>query len=469
MDATFLSYRREDSAGYAGRLRESLERRLGHDAVFRDVDTIEPGQDFVDAITARLRDCSVLVALIGREWLDARDSRGLRRLEQAHDYVRLEIAGALERPDVLVVPVLVEGVSAPGPEDLPESIRSLARRQAISLRDETWDADVDRLANVIRSAGPNRLVTESPRTKPNRAALIALAVILVLAAIAIGMFIRRGTRDAAERPGEEAPTERVEPAAQAVRPGEAYGVDVPRVAEVAYQNVVLTVVAVNVRPRVDHDLVRVRMQVINEGRNDVNFWDASFRLMAGSRQIAPNSGLNEVVPSRSIRWGIVSFEVPHATRKASLQVLLPNQTADIPLDLSPTSEPPADEKAEVADSLARALRRPVIREPRPLIDAGDLTFTLNRVSTRRFANTLRLFVAIRLVNEARYTAGGFNLLVRAVVDDESLAPVDSTTPALEAKTSGTLEYTFDLPPSARKAILRATWNDKTTDVPLDVR
>ena len=76
MPTIFISYRREDSAGYAGRLCESLERRLGRQQVFRDVDAIGPGQDFVDAIDARLRECRALLVLIGREWLDAADVSG---------------------------------------------------------------------------------------------------------------------------------------------------------------------------------------------------------------------------------------------------------------------------------------------------------------------------------------------------------------------------------------------------------
>jgi TIR domain-containing protein len=159
----FISYRRDDSAGYAGRLHESLERRLGHHQVFRDVDALEPGQDFVQVLHDRIYDCRAFTAIIGREWMtapldktdgvhaDASDGRH-HRLDQRDDYVRLEIEAALARPNLLVIPVLVEGVSMPPAEDLPESIRALSRRQAISLRDETWDADVDRLVAAVRKA-----------------------------------------------------------------------------------------------------------------------------------------------------------------------------------------------------------------------------------------------------------------------------------------------------------------------------
>src|SRR5262245_54500109 len=121
MPGTFISYRREDAAGYAGRLRESLERRLGAARVFRDVDTIQPGQDFVKAIEARLADCKVMLVIIGREWLDARNAAGARRLDDPFDFVRLEVAAGLARVDVLVVPVLVEEAPMPTAAQLPDN------------------------------------------------------------------------------------------------------------------------------------------------------------------------------------------------------------------------------------------------------------------------------------------------------------------------------------------------------------
>ena len=459
MAVTFLSYRREDSAGYAGRLRESLERRLGDDAVFRDVDTIEPGQDFVAAITERLRECSVFVALIGREWLDARDARGQRRLDQEHDYVRLEIAAALERPDVRVVPVLVEGVSAPSPEELPESIRSLARRQAISIRDETWDADVERLATVIRHAASSRGPQHT--RQPRRTPLIAAAVLLVLAFLGAAVWMRG--RNGTESP---IPTER---ATRIARATTAYALDIPRVSEVAHGEVIYTIMAANVHPRNDRDVLRVRVQLINAGRYDANFWDASFRLKAGSQVFAPTGGLNEVVPGNSIRWGLVSFEIPPGLGKAVLQLPFEKQTAELPLDLSPTNEPPAAEEGEVEDSLAHAIRIPIVNEVRPLLDGGDLDVAVRRITTRRFVNALRLLVSTRVTNDGRYPAAATAVVLRVVVGGETLAPLQAPEGGLESKVSTFADWIFDLPPSAQEVTLRAIIGDKTADVPLKLR
>ena len=180
MSEIFISYRREDSAGYAGRLRESLERRLGKGAVFRDVDALEPGQDFVDIIAIRLRDASACLVLIGREWLDAEDASGRRRLVQQNDYVRLEIATALEQPKMRVIPVLVEGTRMPATEELPETIQGLARRQAVSLRDESWDEDVKRFVTAL---------DRRPWVQRYRLALAASAAVVVLGALAVTQFV----------------------------------------------------------------------------------------------------------------------------------------------------------------------------------------------------------------------------------------------------------------------------------------
>lgn len=92
----------------------------------------------------------MFLAVIGREWLDASNTAGERRLDEAEDYVRREIAAALARPELRVIPVLVEGAAVPAAELLPEELRALSRRHAVSLRDESWEPDVDRLAIAIR-------------------------------------------------------------------------------------------------------------------------------------------------------------------------------------------------------------------------------------------------------------------------------------------------------------------------------
>ncbi|HYO12635.1 MAG TPA: toll/interleukin-1 receptor domain-containing protein [Thermoanaerobaculia bacterium] len=143
----FINYRREDSAGHAGRLFDRLRARFPG-RVFMDIDTIEPGADFVDVIEQAVGKCEVLIVVIGREWLSIKDATGRRRLDNPEDFVRLEVASALER-NIRVIPVLVEDASMPRLEDLPPDLAKLARRNAIELSDGRWAFDVDRLLQTI--------------------------------------------------------------------------------------------------------------------------------------------------------------------------------------------------------------------------------------------------------------------------------------------------------------------------------
>jgi len=154
----FISYRRDDSAGFAGRLADALEASIGAGSVFRDVDDIAPGDDFVAAIEQALADSSVLLVVIGRHWVDATNSAGQRRLDQAQDFVRIEIQLALKR-GLRVIPVLVDRAVMPSEDQLPIEISSLARRQAVELDDSRWSADMERL---LRSLG----VAATPKLKP---------------------------------------------------------------------------------------------------------------------------------------------------------------------------------------------------------------------------------------------------------------------------------------------------------------
>jgi hypothetical protein len=146
----FMSYRRDDTSGYGGRLYERLARHYGPDRVFRDVDAIRPGTDFVDAIHEALAGCGAVLVLMGQEWLSP-------RLHHPDDFVRLEVAAALAR-GVAVIPVFVEEVTMPAAADLPEPLAPLTRLQGIELSEERWDYDVGRLIarlhDVVREQRP---------------------------------------------------------------------------------------------------------------------------------------------------------------------------------------------------------------------------------------------------------------------------------------------------------------------------
>ena len=175
----FISYRREDTAGYAGRLYDRLKASFPG-RVFIDVGEIPPGADFVKAIEQHLEGCAALIALIGDHWT-ADD-----RLHDPADFVRIELATALKR-DIGVIPVLVRAAKLPAATTLPQDIQPVLRRQAISISDEDWEHGCERLILALQSVvGPAR-----KQSKTARRWGLALAVATLLGVlVSLGLFYR---------------------------------------------------------------------------------------------------------------------------------------------------------------------------------------------------------------------------------------------------------------------------------------
>jgi hypothetical protein len=200
MSGIFISYRRGDQAGFAGRLADALASAFGADNVFRDIEDIRPGEDFVTAIQDQLRTVGVMLVMIGPAWLTA-SRNGVRRLDEPGDFVRLEIQAGLASGKP-VIPLLVGGATMPAEADLPPALAGLARRQALVLSDSGWRGDVERLIANLRELLPD---TAGGRPRDRRRWLIpaALAVVLVPGLFALWRLA----------PDRTAPTQRL-----AVRP-----------------------------------------------------------------------------------------------------------------------------------------------------------------------------------------------------------------------------------------------------------
>ena len=166
----FISYRREDTAGYAGRLYDRLKAAFPG-RVFIDVGEIPPGADFAKAIEQHIEGCAALIALIGNNWT------AQNRLRDPADFVRLEIAAALTR-NISLIPVLVGGAKLPAAATLPEDIQPLLRRQTISINDEDWEGGCQRLLRALEMVlGP---AGKKPKTALRWGVGLAAAVVVVL-------------------------------------------------------------------------------------------------------------------------------------------------------------------------------------------------------------------------------------------------------------------------------------------------
>lgn len=148
MSGIFISYRRSDSAGHTGRLADDLSEALEGPALFRDIEAIEAGEDFVDALARAVGECAVMLVVMGPAWATVTTADGQRRLHQPGDFVRREVEAALAR-DVRVIPVLVHEAQMPDAADLPESLQPLLRRNAYSISDRRWKYDIGQLIELL--------------------------------------------------------------------------------------------------------------------------------------------------------------------------------------------------------------------------------------------------------------------------------------------------------------------------------
>jgi hypothetical protein len=179
----FISYRREDTSGYAGRLYDQISSHFGGDHVFMDVADLEPGSDFVETIEKKVGTCDALIALIGKDWLTIKDEQNQVRLKKPGDFVSVEISAALKR-SVEVIPVLVGGAKMPLQRELPESLQLLARRQALELSDVHFTRDVGDLIEALKRPAGARVARSSRWLKPALAASIS-----IICALAAGIGI----------------------------------------------------------------------------------------------------------------------------------------------------------------------------------------------------------------------------------------------------------------------------------------
>jgi formylglycine-generating enzyme required for sulfatase activity len=171
----FISYRRDDSMGQAGRIHDRLAHELGRDLLFMDVDDIPLGVNFVKVLREEVAKCNVLLAIIGPKWVDARDEHGNRRLDNPDDFVRIEIASALQR-DIPVIPILLEGTRVPNANQLPKDLEGLALHNGLDVRHASFHNDMDKLVRGLKGRASTTIVQPTLGSSPSEAAPGTIAV-----------------------------------------------------------------------------------------------------------------------------------------------------------------------------------------------------------------------------------------------------------------------------------------------------
>lgn len=201
MSGVFISYRREDSAGHAGRLFDLLARRLGPHNMFMDVDAIQPGQDFARVIEERIARCDVMLVVIGRDWLRCSGAGGARRLDDPEDFVRREIVAGLRR-GMMIVPVLVGSAQMPAAEQLPGEMTALTGRQAFEVSDARFETDAHALLETVQRYLVQPIAA-MPILKGRRNALGGVAAAVFGAGLLLGLLWMQN-RKASDAPTSEA-------------------------------------------------------------------------------------------------------------------------------------------------------------------------------------------------------------------------------------------------------------------------
>lgn len=192
METAFISYRRQDSAGYSRALYNELSRYFDAEQIFMDVDDIPLGTDFVQILNRNLQDCKVMLVIIGPQWLDIRSSNGERRLDNPDDFVRLEIARALDN-NFSIIPVLVHGAPMPAEQDLPDILKPLSRRQALELNNKYYQHGIADLVKALEQylgkakdqGKPTPLPEPDPPERSERSLIPALSGLAGVALLGI--------------------------------------------------------------------------------------------------------------------------------------------------------------------------------------------------------------------------------------------------------------------------------------------
>lgn len=194
MSGIFISYRQDDAKPWALMLRDDLVAAFGESHVFLDKDTLHAG-NWRDQIQRALDDCKVVLVVIGRKWLTIADAQGRRRLDDADDVHRQEVAYALSREGVTVIPVLADGSAMPGASELPDDIRALADQQARQISDASAHRDVDLtllIQDIERATGLRARPQSSPIPPPAPWFPVPLLAITVAASVLLLLVLRLG-------------------------------------------------------------------------------------------------------------------------------------------------------------------------------------------------------------------------------------------------------------------------------------
>lgn len=517
MAGIFISYRREDSAGWTGRLSERLKEKFGTTSIFMDIDTIQPGTDFAQALRSAVGSCDVLLAMIGPNWPIATNPEGQRRLEDPNDWVRTELTTALNR-SIPVIPVLVGGADLPKVETLPDDLKKLFQYQTHELTDRRWEYDSSQLElvleKVLGGGKPKRNVKQT--LLAYRGALVAFAIVGIGLTVVLVSPVARwsapGTGNAQTNDGgivteksvaslpspeptaEPSPTESASPVPAATaaesppvpqpststepetvkvvtsaRTEDSKGRSLPAGIEVKFKagDVVSRLTSLRLEDQTeDKLLLNVGIFIRNSGESWIDvFYGERYRLLIDDTRVPPTKMSEHVrLQSDTETSGTVTFVVPKAARRVGLHISYSeNDYTTIPIDLKSGVSRTDAQPPGIPRSLSKPARIVDVYE-------GTGTYDFLSVTLEPYnAESFMLKMSIRITANDRWFdfVGNSWRLTR---DNLSYEPVKSTYRRISAHTFGDANVAFTVPKSADQVILRVPDTHKTwRNIPINLK
>jgi hypothetical protein len=488
MPDIFVSYRRGDSAGHAGRLFDCVRERFGDESVFMDVTDIRPGDDFVASLDSALSSSRIVLAVIGPDWLTCTSGDGRRRLDDPNDHLRLEVAHAL-RANGRVIPVLVRGARMPAEGELPDDLKALARRQAQEVSDSRWSYDTDQLVRIIENALGKPARHDQPyaaapvplvaRLGSLRIIATATVFVVLMALAAYSKWFATANPSGPTHSGTStgsADTARARDAAAAAGGGRSSTppARLPPAGEARAGPAVFKVLGGLVSRGSDGPhTVRLYIRTTNVAvRYGYNISGESFRLLLNDQAITPEDAPSEVVAMQSAIEGWVAFRVPPTAAAVQLQVgEIGRATAKIPFDLRSAG-------ASVSNPPAPAWKSPVEIAMTVEKRVGRLLFNIDGLRLEHVADAipplqperLELKIKVRIKNLGiayGYAVGSDEF--RLFVDEVPLAPTTFPIEVLADQGALSSDVVFVMPGTAKKTVLQlGDLNAEHVQVPLDL-
>jgi hypothetical protein len=467
----FISYRRDDASGHAGRMRDALSAHFGREAIFRDIDTIAPGDDFLRAMSAAIGSCTVFLTIIGKRWLSAENADGTRRLDNPLDHVRNEIVEALQR-GVLVIPVLVQDARMPAREDLPEPMRPLATRNAIALDDDSWEADIERLAAAIRRALDGVENTGGAVRLPAGLATRGRGLVAGSAALAVVVLVLflvtqtdRDSTDPSASTAQPDPPVAAEPATEPK--GRQSPVTLLNGGEAELGEAVFEVLDAGIVAGGSGSTLVVRVRLTNQARYDTILDGNQFRLIVDGQGHASANAVSELVAAETAKDASFVFPVAAGIESGQLQIAAANERAEIELDFTGRRGVRAAQDREARRAGKTTTAVAIARETAEL-KLGDLVCELRSASLRRYVNKQTLTVSLRAHNRGRYDTNFGDSQFRLILDGNGIAPANFLSIIVPGDTSRDGMLVFDLPLTATNVELRGRHGDATATIPLQL-